>query len=64
MAGNKAINKAVNKAMNKKGIVWHEVALWIIALAVLAVVVAGVFLLKGKGISLIDKIKDLLRFGR
>lgn len=50
--------------INKKGIVWREVPLWIIALIILGIVIVGIFLLKEKGISLIDTIKDLLRFRR
>jgi len=53
-----------NKKINKKGIVWHEVGLWIIALVILGVIIVGIFLLKEKGISLIEKIKELFRFGR
>ncbi len=53
-----------NKTINKKGIVWHEVGLWIIALVILGIVIIGIFLLKEKGISLIEKIKELFRFGR
>lgn len=48
---------------NKKGdLVWREVVLWVIALAVLALVTIGIFLFKDKGINLLDSLKNLLRF--
>lgn len=49
---------------NKKAIVWNEVALWIIALFALVIIIIGVFVLKAKGINLIDKLREILRFGR
>jgi len=49
--------------MRKKALVWSEVAWWIIALAVIALVSVLFVLLKQKGINLLEKIKELLRFG-
>jgi uncharacterized protein (UPF0333 family) len=36
----------------------------IIAVVVLAIIIVGIFLLQGKGSELLDKIKDIFRFGR
>lgn len=44
---------------NKRGIVADYLPWVLIAVAVLAIMVLTIFILKGKGISLIDKIKDL-----
>ena len=49
--------------MKKRGIVWNELAWWIIALAVLAMIVIGIWALRDQGFDLLDKIKDLFRFG-
>lgn len=46
---------------NKRGIVSEYLPWLLIAIAVLAIIMTTIFLLKGKGISLIDKIKDLFR---
>ncbi len=46
---------------NKKAIITEYLPWLLIALAVLAVVMILIFSLKGQGISLIDKIKNLLR---
>jgi len=62
-AGKKA-KKEYKKMHKKAAIEIHEVGLWIIAIAVLAIVILGIFLLKEKGINLIEKIRELLRFGR
>ena len=47
--------------MKKKGIITEYLPWLLIALAVLAIVIILIFTLKEQGISLIDKIKDLLR---
>ena len=47
--------------MKKKGIITEYLPWLLIALAVLAIIMILIFTLKGQGISLIDKIKDLLR---
>jgi len=49
---------------NKRGIVWNEIGGWLIALAVLAILVVGYVILKNSGLDLIDKINNLFRFGR
>ena len=51
------------KKRGKKGIVSEYLPWLLIAVAVLAILVLTIFILKGKGINLIDKIKDLFRFG-
>lgn len=45
--------------MKKRGIISDYLPWLLIGLVVLAIVMASIFLLKGKGISFIDKIKDL-----
>jgi hypothetical protein len=47
--------------MKKKGIITEYLPWLLIALAVLAIVMILIFTLKGQGISLIDKIKDLIK---
>lgn len=47
---------------NKKALIWNEVAMWVIAIVILVIVIAGIFLLKTKGINLIDKLGEILRF--
>ena len=47
--------------MKKRGIITEYLPWLLIALAVLAIIMILIFTLKGQGISLIDKIKDLLR---
>lgn len=51
------------KKMNKKGIVTEYLPWLLIALVVLTIVVITIFLLKEKGVSLIDQIKNLFRRG-
>ncbi len=48
---------------NKKGIELEMLGWWLLGLAVLVVIIFGIVLLKGKGISAIEYIKNLLRFG-
>ena len=48
----------------KKGAIEMEVlAWWIIAIAVLVLVVIGYLILSGKGTGIIEHIKNLFRFG-
>ena len=47
--------------MKKKGIITEYLPWLLIALAVLAIVVITILLLKEKGISLIDSIKNIFR---
>jgi len=49
------------KKRNKKGIITEYLPWLIIGLAVLAILVITIFLLKEKGISLIDSIKNLFK---
>ncbi len=44
---------------NKGGIISDYLPWLLIAIVILAVLMISIFLLKGKGISFIDKIKDL-----
>lgn len=46
---------------NCKGVVSEYLPWLLIGIAVLAIVMITIFLLKGKGISLLDKILDLFR---
>ena len=48
---------------NRRGIVSEFLPWLIIAIAVLAIVLVSVFLLKDKGNSLVDQIKNLFSFG-
>lgn len=55
----------MKKRRDKKGAMWWDNLGWaLIALAVLAIVILGIWLLSQKGINLIDKLKEVLRFGR
>ncbi|MEK6926332.1 MAG: hypothetical protein AABW50_03575 [Nanoarchaeota archaeon] len=47
--------------MEKRGIISDYLPWIIIAVAVLAIVMISIFLLKNQGINLLDKIKGLLR---
>ena len=49
---------------NKKAQVERETSLWILAIIILVVLVIVVFFLKNQGINLLNKILDILRFGR
>ena len=49
--------------MKKKGIIAEYLPWILIAIAVLAIIMITIFLLKEKGITLIDRIKDLFRLG-
>jgi hypothetical protein len=48
--------------MKKRGIVTEYLPWLLIAIAVLAIIMISIFLLKDKGITAVDKIKNL--FGR
>ncbi len=45
----------------KRGVIADYLPWILIAVAVLVILMITIFVLKGRGISLIDKIKDLLR---
>ena len=46
--------------MKKKGVISEYLPWLLIAIAVLAILMITVFILRGQGISLLDKIKNLL----
>ncbi len=48
-------------AKDRKGIVADYLPWILIAVAVLVILMITIFLLKGQGVSLIDKIKDIFR---
>ncbi|MCX6749603.1 MAG: hypothetical protein NTW17_02565 [Candidatus Pacearchaeota archaeon] len=48
------------KRLNKKGIVSDYLPWILIAVAVLVILMVAIFILKGQGVSLIDKLKNLL----
>jgi len=48
---------------NKRGIVSDYLPWILIAVAILVILTIAVFILKDKGIGMIDKLKELLRFG-
>ena len=48
----------------KKGVVSSEVTWWIIGLILLAIVIAGIIIIKVGGFNLMDKIGTILRFGK
>lgn len=41
-----------------------QLAWWIIGIAVLAVVLIGLFILKGKGMGAIQQLNNLFKFGK
>jgi len=49
--------------MKKRGIITEYLPWLLIALAVLVIIMITIFVLREKGISLIDQIKNLFRFG-
>ena len=51
------------KLLGKKGIVSEYLPWILISLAILAVLMISIFLLKGKGLSIIDGLKGLFRGG-
>jgi len=55
------VQKQGRRFRGKGGIVSDYLPWLLIGIAVLAIVMISIFLLKGKGISLIDQIKDLIR---
>lgn len=54
----------MKKRGKKKGAIETEMlGWWILGIAVLVILVIGLFILKGKGTGAIEYIKNLLRFG-
>lgn len=49
--------------MKKRGIVTEYLPWILIALAVLAIIMITIFVLREKGVSIIDQIKNLFKFG-
>ncbi len=49
------------KFINKRGVISEYLPWILIAVAVLAIIMISIFLLKDQGVSLIDKIKSLFR---
>jgi hypothetical protein len=47
--------------MGKRGIVSDFLPWLLIAIAVLVIIMVGIFIMKGKGIEFIDRINDLFR---
>ena len=47
---------------NRKGIATEALPWIIISIAILAILMISIFILKGKGVSLIDKFKGIFRF--
>lgn len=47
--------------MNKRGIMWRELGLWLLALAALAVIIFIIFLLKDKLFNLFEKFMESWR---
>jgi hypothetical protein len=56
------IKEVFNFKKKKKGIASEALPWILISIAVLAILLLTIFILKGKGVSLIEKIKDLFRF--
>jgi hypothetical protein len=54
--------KRLNLFLGKKGIVSEYLPWILIAVAVLVVLMLTIFVLKGKGIQIIDNLKDLFRW--
>lgn len=48
--------------MKKKGVISEYLPWILIAVAVLAIMMIALFLLKGEGTSMIDQIKNMFRF--
>ncbi len=55
--------KRGRKFFNKKGIISEYLPWMLIALAILAILMISIFVLKGKGTSFIDQIKNLFGGG-
>ncbi len=49
--------------MKKRGIITEYLPWILIAVAILVIIMIAIFLLRGKGISLIDQIKNLFKGG-
>ena len=49
---------------DKRGLVWNEIAWWILGLIILALVIILIVILQKRGITLLAQLKNFLRFGR
>lgn len=49
---------------NKRGLIWSEIAWWVIGLVILALVTVFLLLISKQGQALIEKIREFLMFGR
>ncbi len=49
---------------SKKGLAVNELVLWIIALGVLVFIILLIVALKTKNLSILDSLKNFLRFGK
>ncbi len=49
---------------DKRGLVWNEIAWWILGLIILALVIILIVILQKRGITLLVQLKNFLRFGR
>ncbi len=52
----------MNKFVDKKGVIAEYLPWLLIAVAILAILMIAIFILKGKGFSLIDQIKNLFKY--
>lgn len=52
------------RVAGKRGFEIEVLGWWILALAVLGIMLAGFIILKGKGIGAVEFIKNMFRFGR
>jgi len=48
----------------KKGMEVQMIGWWILAIAVLVIMLIGFFILKDKGMNAIEYVRNILRFGR
>ena len=58
------IGKLKELLKKKKGMELEMLGWWIIGISVLVIMVIGYFILQGKGISAVEMIKNLFKFGR
>jgi hypothetical protein len=54
----------MNHKIKKKAIELEMLGWWIIGLAVLVLIIIGIVILKGKGFTALDYMKNLFRFGK
>ena len=54
----------MKKWFDKRGIAFEVMGWWILAIAVLVIILVGYFILSEKGIDAISYIRNMLRFGK